>query len=82
MVHRVGCALAFGGQPWIWSTDQPMDACVTIAHAAGWTPCQICEPFAMTYDSDDSTTRTPPRILIVRTYGAAPAAGVRRSVPT
>jgi hypothetical protein len=45
VVHRVGCALAFGGSPWFWSTSKPMDACRAIAEMAGWKPCQYCKPF-------------------------------------
>ena len=45
VVHRTGCPLAFGGSPWFWSTDKPMDACRAIAGLAGWTGCQYCEPF-------------------------------------
>jgi hypothetical protein len=45
VVHRVGCALAFGGRPWVWSTDQPRYLCILIASHAGWTACKHCEPF-------------------------------------
>ena len=44
VIHRVGCPLAFGGSPWVWSNDKTMDACRTIARLAGWAPCTVCEP--------------------------------------
>jgi hypothetical protein len=45
VVHKVGCALAFGGEPWRWSTDKTMDACREIARLTGWKPCEYCGPF-------------------------------------